>query len=65
MKSLRGLVVRYIWKNKLRAAMTIVAVSISAFVIFTLFSFGLGIGYNKRVNQYERTGPWEVWIGYG
>ena len=60
MKSLRGLVVRYIWKNKLRAAMTIVAISISAFVIFTLFSFGLGIGYNKRVNQYERTGPWDA-----
>ena len=60
MKSLRGLVFRYIWKNKLRAAMTIVAVSISAFAIFTIFSFGLGIGYNKRLNQYKSEGSWDA-----
>ncbi|HCA21167.1 MAG TPA: hypothetical protein DEO87_02180 [Lachnospiraceae bacterium] len=51
MKSLRGLVVRYIWKNKLRTIMTIISVMISAFIIFGIFSFGFNIFYNRKVNN--------------
>ena len=40
MKSLKGLVFRYIWKNKLRTTMTIVAITIASFIIFGLFLLG-------------------------
>lgn len=60
MKSLRGLVLRYIWKNKIRTVMTIIAVAISAFIIFTIFSFGKNILHNQKVNAYRDEGGWDA-----
>ena len=60
MKSLKGLVFRYIWKNKLRTTMTIVAITIASFIIFGLFSFGYNINYNIYANAYELEGKWDA-----
>ena len=60
MKSLKGLVLRYIWKNKLRTIMTTVAVMISAFIIFVIFSIGQNITKNEKVNSYEEDGGWDA-----
>lgn len=51
MKNLKGLVLRYIWKNKLRTIMTIISVMISAFIIYGIFSFGLNIFQNRMINN--------------
>ncbi|SCW34401.1 ABC-type transport system, involved in lipoprotein release, permease component [Eubacterium ruminantium] len=60
MKSLKGLVFRYIWKNKLRTTMTIVAITIASFIIFGLFLLGYNINYNIYANAYELEGKWDA-----
>ncbi len=60
MKSLKGLVLRYIWKNKLRTIMTIISVMISAFIIFGIFSFGMNFFYNKKINHYKQSGSYDA-----
>ena len=60
MKSLKGLVFRYIWKNKLRTLMTILGVTISAFIIFGIFSFGLNVHYNRMLNYYRLQGSYDA-----
>ena len=60
MKSLKGLAFRYIWKNKLRTTMTIVAITIASFIIFGLFLLGYNINYNIYANAYELEGKWDA-----
>ncbi|MCR5149369.1 MAG: FtsX-like permease family protein [Eubacterium sp.] len=60
MKRLSSLVFRYIRKNKLRTLMTIIAVMVSSFIIFGIFSFGYNIIYNARYNSYKAGGYYDA-----
>ena len=60
MKRLNRLTLKYIGRNKLRTAMTIFAISLSSFVIFSIFTIGLSIDYSKKRTEYEATGPYDA-----
>ncbi|SEF69397.1 ABC-type transport system, involved in lipoprotein release, permease component [Eubacterium ruminantium] len=60
MKRLSSLVFRYIRKNKLRTLMTIIAVMVSSFIIFVIFSFGYNFVYNSRYNSYKADGYYDA-----
>ncbi len=60
MKNLRGLVFRYLAKNKVHSATVILAVTLSALIIFTLFSTGINIDRSSVENAYEASGCWDA-----
>ncbi|MCR5149371.1 MAG: ABC transporter permease [Eubacterium sp.] len=60
MKNLSGLVFRYLAKNKIHSATVILAVTVSALIVFTLFSAGINIDRSSVENAYEESGSWDA-----
>ena len=60
MKRLSELIFKYIGRNKIRTAMTIFAIIISTFVIFSIFTIGLSIDYSKKMTDYEVSGSYDA-----